>query len=516
MQVDGARVSALWHPSEVLSLKLSALYQHNKSDSLSEANTLGTLKQNTINGAEEFDNTLQAYSAVLKVRFGAAELTSVTGYNDFNSVAHFDYTPFLGSYTQCGDPGVGSNGQCLTPGTGFNGFGVTGTILNDFSDTRVLTQELRLALPIGDKLDSLIGLFYDRERGPYYDTVSATVPTTGQIVAPTALYLPFPANFDEYSAFTNLTYHVTNRFDIQVGGRESHMKVSAPQVAVTGPFTFAFYGVPPPAIQPAGEAVANTFTYLVTPSFKLTPDLMLYARAASGYRPGGFNTAAVGIPPQFNPDKTKNYEIGVKGNALDHALSFEASVYYIDWKNIQIQLFNPVNLGYESNGSAAKSEGVELSVEAKPFRDLTVAAWFTYDKAVLTQDFPANSTSYGAAGDRLPNSSRFSGNVSLEQKFRLTNDVTGFVGGAESYVGDRLGVFLATSGGLPQPRQEFPAYAKTDLHAGVSADAWTVNIYANNVTNKRALINGGAGYVAASAYVYITPRTVGVSVSKSF
>jgi len=82
---------------------------------------------------------------------------------------------------------------------------------------------------------------------------------------------------------------------------------------------------------------------LVTPRYKLTPDLMLYARLASGYRAGGPNaTASVfGLPESYSPDKTQNYEIGAKGDVLNHLIEFDASAYYIDWRQIQLSLVDP-------------------------------------------------------------------------------------------------------------------------------------------------------------------------------
>jgi iron complex outermembrane recepter protein len=55
---------------------------------------------------------------------------------------------------------------------------------------------------------------------------------------------------------------------------------------------------------------------------------MAYARVATGYRPGGPNPTSTvcGLPPHFNPDKTRNYEIGVKGDVLGRLLSFDASM----------------------------------------------------------------------------------------------------------------------------------------------------------------------------------------------
>jgi outer membrane receptor protein involved in Fe transport len=80
----------------------------------------------------------------------------------------------------------------------------------------------------------------------------------------------------------------------------------------------------------------NSFTYLFTPRYRLGPDLMTYARIASGYPPGGsdFGSSAV-VPGIFAPDKTQNYEVGAKGEFLDRRLSLDASVFHILWYDIQ-------------------------------------------------------------------------------------------------------------------------------------------------------------------------------------
>jgi outer membrane receptor protein involved in Fe transport len=240
---------------------------------------------------------------------------------------------------------------------------------------------------------------------------------------------------------------------------------------------------------------------------------MVYARLASGYRAGGPNlTISPGTPPQYSPDTTKNYEIGVKNELLDHTLSIDASLYYIDWNNIQLSLVNPQNgLGYNGNGSRAKSEGLELSVESKPLIGLTVGAWVAWGEAKLTQAFPSTSTAYGAVGDRLPYSSRFSGNVSLRQDFPLTNRVTGFVGGSVSYVGDREGEFTSSA-----TRQDLPSFTRTDLQAGVKYASWTANLFVNNVADRRGLLAGGLGSYPPFAFSYIQPRIAGLSVVKTF
>jgi outer membrane receptor protein involved in Fe transport len=216
----------------------------------------------------------------------------------------------------------------------------------------------------------------------------------------------------------------------------------------------------------------------------------------------------------FKPDKTKNYELGVKGDWPGHALSFEASVYYIDWKDIQVAYALPPSyFSYFANGSRAKSEGVELDVESRPLSGLTLSAWFAWNEAVLTQDLPPGSLAVAYAGDRLPYSSRFSGSVSAEENFVLAAKVTGFVGGSLSYFSDRRGEFGNI---FSANRQAYPGYARTDLRAGVKYDTWSASLYINNVADKRAALSGGIGNYNPAVFRYLQPRTIGISLARQF
>jgi hypothetical protein len=78
-------------------------------------------------------------------------------------------------------------------------------------------------------------------------------------------------------------------------------------------------------------------------------------------------------------------------------------------------------------------------------------------------------------------------------------------------VGAREGEF----GPTPQ-RQVYPAYAKTDLRAGIRYDAWTASAFATNLTDRRGLLAGGVGTVYPFSFNYIQPRTVGLNVSRTF
>ena len=80
-----------------------------------------------------------------------------------------------------------------------------------------------------------------------------------------------------------------------------------------------------------------------------------------------------------------------------------------------------------------------------------------------------------------------------------------------SYVDERKGGFTASAA---TPRHVFPAYVQTDARAGVRYDSWALNVFVNNLADKRGIL---ARDVSNANFVqYIQPRTVGMSVSKTF
>ncbi len=120
---------------------------------------------------------------------------------------------------------------------------------------------------------------------------------------------------------------------------------------------------------------------------------MAYYTYSQGFRPGGFNrtSSANGIPSlsgvapftsgkgnsatdQFNKpsgfdsDDLVNNEIGIKSEFFDHRIQVNASVYRMNWSNVQLPLFDPVHLGnttFVINGPTYVVKGVELQLVAR-------------------------------------------------------------------------------------------------------------------------------------------------------
>ncbi|MFB2558106.1 TonB-dependent receptor [Sphingobium sp. sgz301303] len=499
-RADGGRAAILWRPSDAFSVQLSALVDHTRSNGSANSNAgLDRLQQNNAPKGGSFDDLHQVYSGTIKGKLGGINITSVTGYISSVNDHSADYSPFYGAITNTG-----------IPSKGFPGFGSPYVISFNHRVLHKFSQELRLDGKIGDSIDWLVGGFYDHETGGRFQDADPT----NAFGAPIGnwITIQIPTKYREYAAFADVTAHFGERFKIQVGARESHNDQTLSQVTSGIQNTLLGGQTSLTVIAPPVSSHENAFTYLVTPQFNFDRNNMIYARLATGYRPGGpnFNASVLGLPPTVASDKTKNYEVGAKGDLFDKLLSYDISLYDIEWTDIQQNVSAPNGFGYLANGGKARSKGIEANLAVRPTRGLTLSGWFSVaDAKILT--VPSNSTLGAHPGDRIPLTPKFSGNFSISQAFELGNDIDGSVGASLTYVGERKGPF-----GSNPVQAVYPDYTTVDLHAGLNRGPFSLSVYLNNLTDSKGVIGGGVNTFLPKQIFYIQPRNAGFTIGWKF
>ena len=498
VHVHGGRVALLWQMSSNTSFTVADLVQKTNGDGSASVDTnylyqplYGDLTHEDLRGADIYNYQINLLTGNLNVHLPGADITSVTGYQ-IDRDLEARYFPSENSFA-------------------LSQYGVDAAMLYNQFATVKFSQEVRVASSGHSKLDWLLGAFFTNENnGDTNQPINAIDRATGASVGEVLNYY-YPDHYKEWAAFADVTYHFTDQFDVQVGGRESTNEQVYHEVD-SGP-----------AIGPIDNVINehskdSSFTYLVTPRYRLSDSLMMYARLATGYRPGGPNTLVTGVdvPPTYKPDKTRNYELGVKSEFLDRRASLDAAVFYVDWSDIQLTVNNPVlSTYYLGNAGTAKSQGFELSGALKPLEGLTLSLNTSYTDAQLTQTVGT----LGASGDRLPYSAKVNVNLAIEDQFSITQSVDGFAGLSSTRVGDRIGNFGSGPGA---PRLRYPAYATVDLHGGFDVNKFKVTAFVKNLGNKRGILGSGTResepYTTTAIYstAIIVPRTVGLSVSKEF
>ena len=519
-RVTGGRLSALWKPSDSFSLKLGAMYQvRDIYGSSSVDATTGSFYQQTDQiGSGRSRSATQMYTAVINADLGGVDLTSVSAYS---RATNYDFLDFTASPLVVFSP--------VFP-TLFPGVNPIGDIFRQGYNVNKFSHETRLAGSFGDNVDWIVGGFYTHEDAKYDLDNYATDPATGAALGipindgtgpqlGTIIVWRDTIKYKEYAGFANLTARLSERFDVQFGGRYSHNDQSM--------FHHEwFQGAPYPALAFEGtnrpKASGSAFTYQVSPRFKPNSDHMIYARVASGYRPGGTNAICGDfglpelVPCQFKPDKTVNYELGAKGDLVHGLLSYDVSLFNIDWKDIQIvQILDAFT--YNGNAGKARSRGVEIALEARPTDGLTLKAWWAYVDATLREEF-IDANFFAGKGDRLPFSSKNSGRFSFDYEAPVSDRVTASFGASATYVGKRRGEFVPAEAAAPL-RASYPGYVQFDVNAGLAFDDWKLNLFVQNLTNKHGIIGGGFGNQTSfneNWFNYAQPRTVGLTVEKKF
>lgn len=495
----GGRLAITAKPVDGLSITLSALLQDlTGNDSPTEylnpdrTPTQGDLKAALSTTVTPYSFKDRLYQAHVVAELGIGDLTAITGYGESRYLTPQDSTDRFARVLAA--------------------FGYTGdrAVLSNRIETNKFTQEVRLASRGEHAIDWLAGVFYTSESTIALQSLDAFLPT-GSLDA--NLYTGnIPSRYHDIAGFADLTYHVTPKFDVQVGGRVSHNW----QI-----YTETDAGPLEGGVDTYVTRFRDTaFTWLVSPRYRFSSDLMAYARVASGYRPGGPNTHVGTIPLSFGSDRTVNYEVGLKGQAFHRRVTFDADIFWVEWSNIQLGATDP-NTGfiYSVNGSHARSRGIEGTARVAIWKGAAITANGAYTDARLTAGFPtaAAASLSGNAGDRLPYSAKYTGNIGAEQNVPLGGGITGYVGGLLTYNGQREAEFAPNAA---TPRVTVPAYTTVDLRGGARFGPIQANLFVRNVTDKRG--ETGATFrtpgVAASGYAVsvINPRTIGGSLSYVF
>ena len=333
--------------------------------------------------------------------------------------------------------------------------------------------------------------------------------------------------------------------------------------------------VPPATLAPSAVLSANLagispakYTGVIFKgnlSYKITPDSLVYFTYSEGFRPGGFNrkgcnagvaaqpalTAACAANRAYKPDSVTNYEVGAKLSLLDRKLQVNLAGYMIDWKEIQMATFyqNISNQTFVSNLANAKIRGFEGDISARPTRELTLSAGFSYNdtelKGCTTNAIAVFLCSRGvlvAAGSPLALSPKFQGNMRLRYEWEMDSGLKPFVQLGFHHVGSTITSDIANTsilytgcrapysvcgqtstingvtvqaGDVIQPQlQSFaqPSYNTFEASLGLSKDQWSATLYVDNIGDERPQLftsaNDGEVRVTTSR-----PRTIGLRVS---
>jgi iron complex outermembrane recepter protein len=381
--------------------------------------------------------------------------------------------------------------------------------------TKQYSQEIQLSGG-GDRFEWLLGGFYFKESGssfiglpfpfganlPFYITIDGTAKTRA------------------LAGFGELRWNATDRLKITLGGRYSSEKRAAAyryEINFGAPFV----------ANPDLKDTFNAFTPRAVINYELTDDVNVYASVTRGFKSGGFNLLA--IQPGFAPEKLWSYEGGVKTTFGGGRGTFNANVFYTDYKNVQVQQI--VNLSSVlTNAAAATIKGAEVELAYRPLKGFDLGATLAYLDAKYDKFCTGDPTQPAAPispGCNAANPIDLTGNrFPRAPKLTLTGNLgyTADLGstGSLAFRGDvryQSKTFF-TQFNRPLISQKAYTIVNGRITWTSESEKFSLGIYGNNLFDKTyfsEVLESGAFNPQLVGQAYVAPpRTYGVTASVNF
>lgn len=263
-------------------------------------------------------------------------------------------------------------------------------------------------------------------------------------------------------------------------------------------------------------------------NFRPADDVLLYGLVSNGFKGGLYIGSSLTFPQELSqpaePENLTMYEIGVKSEVLNNTLRLNASAYYYDYQDMQIQvsLATPEgNTSIVTNAEKTEIQGIDLDMTWVPTDSLTVsvAAAFIdgeYTDFRFVDPFDGDVTDY--SGQDVIDTPEISITTRALYDWNIGNyNLT--LGGEVIHLGDTDFSFRdgdITLGGLNYAAfQRKPVtVANARLIVGTPANI-ALSFFVNNVTDEEVVTAIRRSREAVTAQ-YSAPRTFGVRLVADF
>ena len=537
------RLSALWEISEHVAANATYIFQHDD---------VGGRRQIT-EGVDGLGNTYGEYESGAVIREPSSRDFDMLGLEVDIDLGFATLTSSTSRYNIEGESvtnssGFWANGGIVNFYTAFNPAAVAFTTVHPLlyrtprtNSDEALIQELRLVSAAGGRFDWLAGVFYqDQERTltqrsdyvgfeEFYDAYSAFYALPDFVSTDNVFEYARAEEFRDLAVFGELTWRLTDNVRLTGGFRWFDNESNVDTDVGVGAFDSVR----------AGGVAASTFNssesdtlFKANLAVDLTENNLFYATVSEGYRRGGNNAVVVQTLPYFNndpdwqeydSDRVVNYEVGVKG--LIHGVRYDASLFYVDWQDPQLNTFAPFGDFFAvANGDSARTQGLEFQASSHLTDNFSYALGYAYVQAELTGDFiNPEGTLVAAEGRELPGVPEHMVNLALNYT-RPINSSLDFVTILDGY-------YQSETNNLVEPTdpnsRTFGGFSIWDATATVQSARWNASLFVKNIFNEEGVTgsfsvsefgpNPAVGFYGSNSRLFIAlPRTFGLQLGYNF
>ena len=228
-------------------------------------------------------------------------------------------------------------------------------------DNEQFSQELQLIYGRG-RWNAVVGAYYlDATASNDFDVVLGQLAGGLGVTA----YTGGTVDTEAWSVFADVTYDLTDRWSIAVGGRYTEDERSADifranYLGIGSPF-FGNANAPRLVVQSDYEAkrTFDDFSPRLNVNYEVSPDVNVYAGYSQGFKAGSFDPRGANfVTPEaekgYEPEILDSYEAGLKATWAGGRVLTNLAVFYSDYQDMQI----PGSVGVDSNGDGVNDSFV--------------------------------------------------------------------------------------------------------------------------------------------------------------
>lgn len=227
------------------------------------------------------------------------------------------------------------------------------------------SEELNLISPTTGRVNWIAGAFAYYRNTPVLNLGQTVLPPYGQFQPPAVQAFISYASVQRADAiFGQVNWQFTDNLQATLGARENW---DSNFNYLEGPSGIFLY---PSGIQLApfpvtGHQQDSVPTGKVGLNWTPAPGEYIYAFWARGYKSGGVSVSPGALASQ--PEHVDDYELGWKGTLLAGHLQTQLGAYYMNYKNMQYQIFDITEAQglTVANLSPSTIEGIEFSTQAR-------------------------------------------------------------------------------------------------------------------------------------------------------
>ncbi|MBN8844599.1 MAG: TonB-dependent receptor [Sphingomonadales bacterium] len=376
---------------------------------------------------------------------------------------------------------------------------------SQLADYRQTAEELRFQSKWDGSVNVLFGLFASSNKF-IFNTDAYIFPVPISPVTDTYVTFKRDNGFSgsSMSAFGEVTANLTDSIELAGGARWSYESRDSYQASL--PAHLGFAGAFPAGLRLDDRYRESDVSPQVTLRYKPSRDLTFYAAYKEGFKSGGFNISQTLTPAatvaagQFGAERARGGEVGARAILMGGALSLNATAYYYDYLDLQVQNFDPVTIGQVvANAGTLRVKGIEgdFNWRSGGFSLRGAAAYNNASyKDYIGQCYGGQTiaagcnllagptgafTSQDYDGRTPPKAPRFAGRIGASYEMPLTDS-----GWTMQLSSDLSYTSKYNFTDTLRPDAVQPSYTKIDAALRVNGpdDRWTIGLIGRNLTNK--------------------------------